>query len=80
MPCSSAPAKLYFDINKRPKARPTEIFSRRAQEVFFFYANTMRRGLSYSAAGLPFLKAIGIIIIKKMLLELLLNFLKKAPQ
>lgn len=32
----------------------------------FFYANTMRRGLSYSAASLPFLKAIGIkIIIKK---------------
>lgn len=31
----------------------------------FFYANTMRRGLSYSAAGLPFLKAIGIIIKKK---------------
>lgn len=61
MACSSAPAKLYFDINKRPKARPTEIFSRRAQEFFFFfYANTMRRGLSYSAASLPFLKAIGI--------------------
>lgn len=39
----------------------------------------MRRGLSYSAASLPFLKAIGIKITIKILLELLLNLYKRRP-